>query len=874
MEIKDYDLGFTPSIYQEKIFDFILHGNGNAVISAKAGSGKTSTCVSAIKLIKPKNKIMFLAFNKSIAEELTEKLKGYNNVDVRTSHSLGYAIIRDNVEGEIELDEYKYRTYLKTHIDELTTISDRKFTHSQLSEYIESISSLINFSRFNLAQTPDEVRQISVKYDIPVNHDECDVVIKMLEWGKTELSKIDYTDMVWLPVELSLNAKKFQKDFIFIDECQDQSLMSIQLFLKCFKRGTRFIAVGDEKQCQPEGTKILLSDGSEKNIENLIIGDEVVSYNVEDEHMCNDEVTAIESHFANNIIRIKTQNGLESEYTPEHICYSRFNVDKCVGKSALYIMANEQNDYYIGVTCLCDEKGGIEFSLYKHMVDEKCNRIWVLNIYDDLFDTLCDEVRYSMKYKMPQLLMRNDDKDDDGLDSIFFQERLGDLTERVTKLLNEFHRDINYPFQEINNKTCFTSNYHLSEIRACNLIPKYMDVGIFNVEDTHNKSECNLEYDIIEDIEYDNSKMVYSINVSGNHNYVADNILTHNCINAFAGSSDEAFQFMLDYPKTTLFDLPICYRCPKKIVELAQTLVPEIQYNESADDGEIINVCRTHILKSGDMVLCRSKAPLLNVYNKLLRRGVQCYVKGREIGTNLKKMLDDIDIEVLNANLKEDGVFVRLYDKLFETRNKLMETIGLDYQDATLSAYITEKYDMICALNILAERYTTKTELLNHIDNIFDDNRDGVILSTIHKAKGLEADNVYILCNSSMPSSLAKKDWEKKSEQNLIYVAYTRAKKKLGFISEEEVRPFGISKGVDKVLDELGLVENLVCRVLGKTPIEHKESVDVARFNLSQGITDIKDEHENDNRKIIENLPNDDKNDDLLSELEDLLGVL
>ena len=397
---------------------------------------------------------------------------------------------------------------------------------------------------------------------------------------------------------------------------------------------------------------------------------------------------------------------------------------------------------------------------------------------------------------------------------------------------------------------------------------------IFNVEDTHNKSECNLEYDIIEDIEYDNSKMVYSINVSGNHNYVADKILTHNCINAFAGSSDEAFQFMLDYPKTTLFDLPICYRCPKKIVELAQTLVPEIQYNESADDGEIINVCRTHILKSGDMVLCRSKAPLLNVYNKLLRRGVQCYVKGREIGTNLKKMLDDIDVEVLNANLKEDGVFVRLYDKLFETRNKLMETIGLDYQDATLSAYITEKYDMICALNILAERYTTKTELLNHIDNIFDDNRDGVILSTIHKAKGLEADNVYILCNSSMPSSLAKKDWEKKSEQNLIYVAYTRAKKKLGFISEEEVRPFGISKGVDKVLDELGLVENLVCRVLGKTPMEHKESVDVARFNLSQGITEIKDEHENDNRKIIENLPNDDNNCDLLSELDDLLGVL
>ena len=182
------------------------------------------------------------------------------------------------------------------------------------------------------------------------------------------------------------------------------------------------------------------------------------------------------------------------------------------------------------------------------------------------------------------------------------------------------------------------------------------------------------------------------------------------------------------------------------------------------------------------MVLCRSKAPLLKVYTKLLRKGIQCYIKGQDIGTNLKKLIEEVDIEELNTNLKSDGVFVRLYDNLFEIRNKLMETKGLDYQDATLSNYITNSYDMIKALTVLAENYTTKTELLSHIDEIFDETREGVILSTIHKAKGLEADNVYILCNSSMPSSLAKKEWEKKAEQNLIYVAYTRAKKKLGFI--------------------------------------------------------------------------------------------
>lgn len=592
MQINEIDFGFTPSPYQEKIFDFIMHGNGNAVISAKAGSGKSSTCVAAIKLIKPKNKVMFLAFNKSIAEELSLKLKDFPNVEVRTSHSLGFAIIRKNVDGEVELDEFKYRTYLKAHISELTDIYDTKLTRVQLYTYIESITALIDYARFNLAQTAEEVRKLSVKYDVPVLFDECDVVIKMLEWGKTELNHVDYADMVWLPVELSMNAKCFQKDFIFIDECQDQSLMSIELFLKCFKRGTRFIAVGDEKQC----------------------------------------------------------------------------------------------------------------------------------------------------------------------------------------------------------------------------------------------------------------------------------------INTFCGASEDAFQYMKDYPKTTSFELPICYRCPRIVVELARNLVPDIKYREGAPEGIIQDNCWTSILKSGDMVLCRSKAPLLRVYVKLLRKGVQCYIKGQDFGTNLKKLLEEVDAEELHTNLNEDGVFVRLYDNLFEMRNKIMETDGLDYQDATLTSYVTNRYDMINALLILAENYTTKTELLNHIDEIFDENKEGVILSTIHKAKGLEADNVYILCNSSMPSKLAKKDWEVSAEQNLIYVAYTRAKKKLGFISEQEIKPFGISQGPDDVLVELALIENLVCRVLGKTPTEPKESVDIARFNLRDGVTEIADEHKDDNSLVLET---DSKNgdEDLLKELDDLLNI-
>lgn len=590
MENNKFGLDFTPSAFQEKIFDFILHGNGNCVISAKAGSGKTFTCVEAMKLIKPKNKVMFLAFNKSIAEELSNKLKEYKNVEVRTSHSLGFAMIKRNIDGEIELDEYKYRGYLKEHVLEFTSSLNKRMTKNEFVSYIDNITQLIDFARYNLAQSTEEVNQLAIKYDIPILGNECDIVIKMLNWGKTVLNRVDFTDMVWLPVECSMSARGFQKDFIFIDECQDQSLMSIQLFLKCFKRGTRFIACGDENQT----------------------------------------------------------------------------------------------------------------------------------------------------------------------------------------------------------------------------------------------------------------------------------------INTFSGSSEEAFEYMRSYPKTKLFDLPICYRCPKKVIKLAQILVPKILSKEDAIDGDIIENCFTSTLRSGDMVICRSKAPLVNVYTKLLERNVPCYIKGQEFGLNLKKLLDEIDFEELNISLKEDGVFVRLYDRLFEARNKLMISSLMDYKDATLSSYIMNVYDMIKALEILGGKSVTKTELITRIDDLFNDEVGGVMLSTIHKAKGLEADNVYILCHSSMPSSLAKKKWEIESEKNLMYVAYTRAKKVLGFISEKEIKPFGVSQSDDAILKELGNIEALVCRILGKIPTEEQKSIDVARFNLNNGLTNIEKTHDFDNFLYI--TPKENEENDILKELDGLLS--
>jgi superfamily I DNA/RNA helicase len=550
MAKKKIDLGYTPSIYQEKIFDFVQHGTGNAVISAYAGSGKTLTLVSCMKLIPKSQKCLFLAFNKSIVNELAERVKDRDNCQVKTMHSLGFLMLRRNLGSDIEVDEHKYETYIKKNIAELTSIEGVRLTTSQVNEYIDSIIALIDFCRYNLAQNEKEIERIATRYNIPVSFDEASVVKKALQWGKENWKTIDYTDMVWLPVELSLKPAGLQYDWVLNDECQDFSLAYIQLMFKCFKKGTRFISVGDEKQS----------------------------------------------------------------------------------------------------------------------------------------------------------------------------------------------------------------------------------------------------------------------------------------INQFAGSSEEAFKFMCNYPNTQVFPLPITYRCPVSVVNAAKEYVSDIQARENAPIGEIKNDCHIKDIKEGDMVLARTKAPLLKLYARLLRKGIKCYIKGSDIGANLEKILEHIDKKNLGVNLVEDGVFVRLYDNLFTERNKLMKNYGLSKDDATLSIKIMEKYDSINSMLILSERIKTKTELIKKIREIFKEEGEGIMLSTIHKAKGLEADNVYILCRSSMPSRLAKSDWEKQQEENLIYVAITRPKRTLGFVSEKELPSGGASQEPTVILTELRMIEKQVCSILGKEPMPEDDNIEIDRI--------------------------------------------
>lgn len=239
-------LGFEPSVYQTRIFDFVVHGCGNAVVKAFAGSGKTATLIAAMKLVPEKKKCIFLAFNKSVKEEIEGKLKGHENCTVKTVHGLGFAILSTFLDEQPEVDEFKYNTYLRHNLTDISNavLKDKK----DIGEYCDNIIQLLEFSRMNLAQSKNEIQNIAREYAIPTENDEIDVVRKLMAWGKENIKTVDYTDLVWLPYELDANPKQFKFDWIFNDEAQDYSVAYVKLFQRCFKRGTRFVSCGDEFQ--------------------------------------------------------------------------------------------------------------------------------------------------------------------------------------------------------------------------------------------------------------------------------------------------------------------------------------------------------------------------------------------------------------------------------------------------------------------------------------------------------------------------------------------------------------------------------------------------------------------------------------------------
>lgn len=237
-------MAFAPNKYQQAVYDFCLNGTGNAVISAVAGSGKSTTIVNALNVIPSNMTKVFLAFNKAIVEELQKKVTA-PNTKVQTLHSAGFSAMMKTYNSK--LDTYKYKNFLKDSLYLLSSTISVDTPNDEVICFKGRVLQLLDLSRAGLLTKVEEIEDCAAAHDIDLSGDEANVVLKLMEWGIKEVRKIDFTDMIWITVVKNLRVQTY--DWVMIDECQDLSPMQNKLFQMMIEpKNGRFIAVGDRAQ--------------------------------------------------------------------------------------------------------------------------------------------------------------------------------------------------------------------------------------------------------------------------------------------------------------------------------------------------------------------------------------------------------------------------------------------------------------------------------------------------------------------------------------------------------------------------------------------------------------------------------------------------
>lgn len=241
-------------------------------------------------------------------------------------------------------------------------------------------------------------------------------------------------------------------------------------------------------------------------------------------------------------------------------------------------------------------------------------------------------------------------------------------------------------------------------------------------------------------------------------------------IYGWRGADSDFLGRMVDELGADTLPLPRTYRCPKAIVRLCRKFVPDFEADESNPEGVVEAVTGGKLraeAKPGDFILSRLNAPLLSLCLDYLKRGIPALIQGRDIMGQLISLIDRSECETTSDLV----AWIDGYESI--ERAKL---VAADADERVLEA-LSDRCDCIRAL---APEHTLCRDLCAWLDGLFTDeknNHEVVTLSSIHRAKGLERERLWILVDTLREGG---------QENNLQYVGYTRTRLYAGFVAQTQ----------------------------------------------------------------------------------------
>ncbi len=267
-------------------------------------------------------------------------------------------------------------------------------------------------------------------------------------------------------------------------------------------------------------------------------------------------------------------------------------------------------------------------------------------------------------------------------------------------------------------------------------------------------------------------------------------------IYSFRGANFGIFEkFKKEFENTLEITLLKNYRNTQAIIKTAQLLFPQVikLQAQTLIDGELASICCLNCLAAADYIL-------KHITEKV--GGIDLISASNEGTSNFRDFAilyrTHYERKAIEKKLLESGIPFQIVGggSIWETEEvgKYLEDDGeLDEQ---LKQQILSQ----------TQHFKTKEEILKYRDYLlehefYDSNLNAVTLLTMHAAKGLEFENVFIVIPSLKYKSKYKVEMDE--EKRLFYVAMTRARQALYLLhTEKQEMPFYITEIRNKLLTE------------------------------------------------------------------------
>ena len=270
-------------------------------------------------------------------------------------------------------------------------------------------------------------------------------------------------------------------------------------------------------------------------------------------------------------------------------------------------------------------------------------------------------------------------------------------------------------------------------------------------------------------------------------------------IYGFTGADAASFDRVARMTRATRLPLTTCFRCPRLVIDLAREIRSDIT-GAKTEPGRVETIPPARVAelaRPGDLVISRLRAPLLVLIFDLIDRGVKVSVAPDEADEFMGELSGLFKRDELRASIKRRyKTFAALRDVVLQRnrwviRQQAAALPKASDREAFLAAendYLDKRLAFLGRKHAAwQKRCTTVAKVLDRLRQYVSAEAGAVRLSTIHRAKGLEEDRVFIIDYDQLPLDRPQQqEWEQFQEENLKYVAITRAKSALFLVESPE----------------------------------------------------------------------------------------